>query len=354
MTRSCYQDVLPAIAMVAVECSIVVVSILFKAAAAKGLSYYVFIAYTCTLATLVLLPLALFLISKTGLPPFKFSLISRLFLLALIGLVSQLCAYKGLKLGSPTLSSAISNLIPAFTFILAVFFRMEKVELRSSSSRAKIIGTIGSISGASVVVLYKGPKVFYTSQWSSSSTLLQQPLGSPQSNWVAGGLLVVVTNVLSSFWYIIQCQIMKVYPQEIVVSFISSLFLIVISVPICILAEPNLSSWRLTPSIVAASILYTGIFAIAFTAIVHTWGVRVKGPVYVSMFKPLSIVIAAFMGAIFLGDDLHLGSVIGALIISAGLYAVLWGKANEERRTDNDDSGLNSSGLLTDSKVPLL
>ncbi|XVF64086.1 hypothetical protein PTKIN_Ptkin09bG0139000 [Pterospermum kingtungense] len=71
------------------------------------LSYYVFIAYTCTLATLVLLLVALFLISKTGLPPFKFPLISRLVFLALIG---------------PILSFAISNLIPAFTFILAVFF----------------------------------------------------------------------------------------------------------------------------------------------------------------------------------------------------------------------------------------
>lgn len=36
---------------------------------------------------------------------------------------AQLCGYKGLNYTSPTLASALSNLIPAFTFILAIIFR---------------------------------------------------------------------------------------------------------------------------------------------------------------------------------------------------------------------------------------
>ncbi len=35
----------------------------------------------------------------------------------------QICNYKGLEYSSPTLASAIGNLSPAFTFILAVIFR---------------------------------------------------------------------------------------------------------------------------------------------------------------------------------------------------------------------------------------
>lgn len=53
-----YKDVVPIIAMVAVECSDVVLSILFKAASLKGMSYFVYIAYCYVLATLVFLPLA--------------------------------------------------------------------------------------------------------------------------------------------------------------------------------------------------------------------------------------------------------------------------------------------------------
>lgn len=41
--------------------------------------------------------------------------------------------------------------------------------------------------------------------------------------------------------------------------------------------------------------------------IILTWLVRKKGPVFVTMFKPLSIVIALVMGIAFLGDTLYLG-----------------------------------------------
>ena len=37
--------------------------------------------------------------------------------------VAQICGYKGIEYSSATLASAISNLTPAFTFILALIFR---------------------------------------------------------------------------------------------------------------------------------------------------------------------------------------------------------------------------------------
>ncbi|XVE67975.1 hypothetical protein DITRI_Ditri09bG0031100 [Diplodiscus trichospermus] len=226
---------------------------------------------------------------------------------------------------------------------------MERVALRSSSTQAKIIGTIASISGASVVVLYKGPKLLYSSHWISSSLLqLQQPLGSPQSNWVTSGILLVVAYIFSPFWYIIQSQIMKIYPEEMVLTLIYNLSLVIISIPICLLAESNIRSWRLRLGIVVTAVLYSGIFGFSFSSVVHIWSVRLKGPVYVATFRPLSIVITAVMSFIFLGHELYLGT---------GLYAVLWGKANEEEeeeRTNDDDSHLSSSGLLSNSKVPLL
>jgi len=41
--------------------------------------------------------------------------------------------------------------------------------------------------------------------------------------------------------------------------------------------------------------------------VVNVWACRKKGPVYVSMFKPVRVVIALGMGVIFLGDNLYLG-----------------------------------------------
>ncbi|XP_021770492.1 WAT1-related protein At3g28050-like, partial [Chenopodium quinoa] len=56
--------------------------------------------------------------------------------------------YTGLRYSSPTLASATINLSLAFTFIVAIIFRMEILNLRSQSRILKLIGTIVSISGA--------------------------------------------------------------------------------------------------------------------------------------------------------------------------------------------------------------
>ncbi|KAL4354602.1 hypothetical protein GQ457_06G033830 [Hibiscus cannabinus] len=345
-------EALPSLAMVAVECSNVVASILFKAASLKGLSSYTFIAYCYVLGTLVF-TLLVFL-RKPAFPPLKFHLISRLCLLALSGYSGMMCAYKGIELGSPTLASAINNLTPAFTFILAVSFRMEKVELRRAASQAKIIGTITSISGALLITFYKGPVVFPSSPWRSSSSVLQleRPLESSQySNWIIGGILEAIAYLLYSCCYILLAQIMKVYPEEIVVTYIYNLFVSLLAIPVSFIAQPQLSSWRLTDSISVAAVLYTGLFGFSFSSCAHTWGVRLKGPVFVAIFRPTSIVIAAVMSATFLGEALYLGSVIGAVIITGGLYVVLWGKAKEAEETGDEEY---RPGPSPNGGVPLL
>ncbi|KAK7339426.1 hypothetical protein VNO77_20091 [Canavalia gladiata] len=347
--RYCYKEVIPFSAMVAIEFTNVGVSVLFKAATEKGLSYYAFITYSFALSTLFLLfPLPFVFRWSRGLPPLKISLIVRIFLLGVIGLVAQLCGYKGLAYTSPTLSSALGNLIPAFTFILAILFRMENVALRSSSTQAKILGSLISICGALVVVLYKGPTILSASSPQPSPTV-DSPMGSTsQTNWILGGSLLAIEFLLVPIWYIIQTNIIKEYPAEVIVVFLYNLSGILISAPTCLLLEGNLSSWKINPDITLIAIIYSGFFCTGLSSLVHTWGIHLKGPVYVSSFKPLSIAIAAALSVIFLGDALYLGTVVGAVILSFGFYGVIWGKAKEEVSEDID-IGPSSSG-----KTPLL
>ncbi|KAB2034066.1 hypothetical protein ES319_D04G059500v1 [Gossypium barbadense] len=333
--RYCYNDVLPLTAMVAIECTNVGLNVLFKKATSKGMSYFIFITYTYAIGALLLLPLSFLFPSGRVLPSLKFHLGFRIFLLGLIGFFAQVCAYKGIDYSNPTLASTIRNLSPAFTFILAVLFRLERVALRSSTSQAKIMGTIASISGVLLVVLYKGPQVF--SSPSPSSTLLQLSY----SNWVIGGILLAVAYLLFSIRYIIQTQVMEIYPAELLVALFYNICAAIISAPVSLIAESELSSWMLRPSVAVIAVLYSGVLQ-AFSTFAISWGLHLKGPVYIAIFKPVSIAIAAFMSAIFLGDSLYLGSIIGAIIISIGFYAVIWGKAKEDERTTSS------------SKVPLL
>lgn len=79
---------------------------------------------------------------------------------------------------------------------------MEKLSLKSSSFQAKFIGTVVSIAGALVVVLYKGPEV-YSLQSSTPHGSLGLSMESTQSNWFVGVILLVGQSLLSSFMNII-------------------------------------------------------------------------------------------------------------------------------------------------------
>ncbi|KAL0350976.1 UNVERIFIED_CONTAM: WAT1-related protein [Sesamum radiatum] len=339
--RYCYREVFPFTAIVAMECANVGLNTLFKLATRHGMSRHVFLVYAYAIAALLLLPAPFFSRRSPVLPSLNFVILSKIFLLAVVGYTSQIMGYTGINYASPTLASAMSNLSPAFTFVLAVIFRMEKLVLSSKSSRAKVVGTVVSISGAFVVTFYKGPSI---SSSSSTPVSLHQSVQSTQSNWMIGSLFLAVEYVLVAIWYIIQTHIMKGYPAESTVVFFYTFCVSILAAVVGFFAEEDSSKWTIRPSVALASVLCSGIFGCCLNNIVHTWALHLRGPVYVTMFKPLSIAIAAAMGVIILGDTLYLGSIIGATIIAIGFYTVMWGKTKEELvELDVDTADLESS-----------
>ncbi|KAL0421334.1 UNVERIFIED_CONTAM: WAT1-related protein, partial [Sesamum latifolium] len=186
---------------------------------------------------------------------------------------ADIVGYAGLNYSSPTLTSAMANLVPAFTYILAIIFRMEEVHLRKLSTISKLLGTLVSISGAFIVTFYKGPAIIGTTLTSGSSTLLHL---QQTQNWVLGGLFTACACLLTASWCILQA-----------------------------------------------------IINIAYRLYVTAWCLWRTGPLFVALFKPLTIVIAIVIGVIFMKDILYLGSLIGALVLIIGFYAVMWGKAKE-------------------------
>lgn len=135
----------------------------------------------------------------------------------------------------------------------------------------------------------------------------------------------------------------------LMVTFIACVFTTILSAAVGLVAERELDAWILKPDMELIAIVYSAVFSVAIRNFVHTWACGVKGPVYVCMFKPLGIVIAILMGVTFLGDTLYLGSVVGGIIITFGFYAVIWGKAKEEKLIEGSCS-LNTPPC----KVPLL
>uniref|UniRef100_A0A1J3F7R0 WAT1-related protein n=1 Tax=Noccaea caerulescens TaxID=107243 RepID=A0A1J3F7R0_NOCCA len=317
-------------AMLASETGIVGMNTLFKAATSKGLNSYAFLGYSYLLASLLLLPFPFFSDRSRSLPPLSFSILCKIGLLGLLGSTYVITGYIGVKYSNPTLASAISNITPALTFILAVIFRMEKVIFKERSSVAKVMGTVLSLVGALVVVLYHGPRVFVASS-PPYLNFRSPPLSSSNADWIIGGCLLTIKDIFVSASFILQAHIMTEYPAAFTVSFFYSLCVsILTSLTGLIIEKKNPSIWIIRFDITLISIVTMGIFTPVYY-VIHSWTVRYKGPLYLAIFKPLSILIAVVMSAIFLGDSLYLGCLIGGVLITLGFYAVMWGKANEEK-----------------------
>ncbi|XWS34847.1 hypothetical protein CRYUN_Cryun21dG0072200 [Craigia yunnanensis] len=315
---------LPMVGMVMAECAQVGLMIMGKAAMSHGMSNFIFVFYSNALASLILLPSS-FLFHRSERPPLTFSILCWFFLLGLLGYFAQIFGYTGIYYSSPTLGTALLNLIPGLTFILAVAFRMEKLHLRSSSSQAKSLGTIVSIVGAFIVTFYKGPSLLMAPSHSSSphQLLLQQ------SNWVIGGFLLAADCVFASTWLIVQASVLKKFPAELIVVFYYCFFVTLQSGIVCLVMERDLSAWSFKPDVRLVAVVYSAVFGSAFQLGVSTWCLHRTGPVFVSMFKPLGIIVSVVIGVIFLGDTFYLGSLVGAIVIVTGFYSVMWGKAKE-------------------------
>ncbi|CAF1715620.1 unnamed protein product [Brassica napus] len=353
------REVLPVMALVIMECANVGLNTLFKAATLQGMSFHVFIVYSYGLAALLLLPSIFFSSRSRTLPPMNFSILYKILVLGLIGCCSNIMGYTGINYSSPTLASAISNLTPAFTFLLAILFRlMESVSFKRTSSVAKMLGTVVSIGGAFIVTLYNGPVVISMSP--PSVSLRSQ---STNHNWIIGAAFLSVEYFMVPLWYIVQTQIMREYPSEFTVVCYYSLGVSFWTGLVTLFTEgSDLNAWKIKPNIALVSIVCSGVFGSCINNTIHTWALRIKGPLFVAMFKPLSIAIAVAMGVIFLHDSLYIGSLIGATVITTGFYTVMWGKAKEAAMVEDDNKANNEDATneadldspLASQKAPLL
>ncbi|KAH9314205.1 hypothetical protein KI387_022832, partial [Taxus chinensis] len=192
--------------MILVECGGVGLTTLAKAAFSAGLNHFVFVVYSNALVAILFFPLAFFM-DRDKRPPLTWSMLARFFVLGFLRIsVGQNCVTIGLQYTSVVLAATIRNLVPAITFILAIIFRLEKVQIRSSSSYAKVLGTLISVGGAMVVTLYKGPVI--TKFWSTMKNLEETDNivenEIPVKDWIMGSLLFSGSCVTLSLWTIMQ------------------------------------------------------------------------------------------------------------------------------------------------------
>ncbi|KAI5672685.1 hypothetical protein M9H77_13049 [Catharanthus roseus] len=316
-------------------------SIFYKFALVDGMKMKILILYRLVFATAFITPLALFFERNTR-PKMTWRIALEGFISGLLGAAYSIFYGESLKLTSATYASAMSNLIPAVTFLMAIIFRLERLDIRSSAGKAKIVGTGLSIGGAMILTSFKGIKITI---WSTHINLLHHKGVAQPKNHLLGSLLVLLCCFSYASWLIVQAKMSRRYPCYSSTALMSLMGLVLTGVYSLCTENKNWSSWKLAWNIRLLAAAYSGIVSSGVT-VVLAWCTKIKGPLVVSSFTPLGPVFVAIVGSLCLDEKLYLGSIIGSILIILGLYIVLWGKG-KETKTD-EASGSESKRELLD------
>ncbi|KAL5071077.1 hypothetical protein RYX36_021964 [Vicia faba] len=257
----------------------------------KGMSHYVFVVYRNVIATVALAPFAFFLERKIR----------------------------------PKMTVRIFSEIMALGFV-----ELERMKLREIGCQAKVIGTVVSLGGAFLMALYKGPVLQIVG--SSAATQMHQPenVNDPTgSHWLLGALFLLIGCAGFSAFYILQAITLRKYPAEMSlatwVCFIGALQSSAVTI---FMERHSPEAWALG---LDSRLFASGIVTSAIQFYVQGSVIKTMGPVFVTAFNPLRMIIVTALACIVLSEKLHLGSIVGGVVVVTGLYLVVWGKSKEQK-----------------------
>ncbi|XP_057803277.1 WAT1-related protein At1g68170-like [Salvia miltiorrhiza] len=323
----------PTLIMILVQIILAVATICYKLAMNDGMRLPVLVAYRFMFGAAFILPVAFFVERNTR-PKLTWKIIFYGFICGLFGgSLGQNLYLKSLALTSATFASAMMNLIPAMTFMVAICLRLEKLGLNSSAGKAKAFGTILGIGGAMLLTFYKGPEL---NMWNTNINLLESSTShhQPKSghDLALGALLSLASCVCYSFWLIVQAKAAEQYPCPYSITAMMTAWASIQGVFFAVCTEKDWSNWIMGWDIRLLTVAVAGILGSGVMFTLVAWCVRMRGPLFVSVFNPLLLVIVAIAGSLILEEKLHVGMLVGAILIVAGLYVVLWGKGKELKK----------------------
>ncbi|KAJ3676533.1 hypothetical protein LUZ60_003945 [Juncus effusus] len=327
------QNIKPYVAMISLQFGYAGMNIITKVSLNRGMSHYVLVVYRHAFATLSIAPFALIL-ERNVRPKMTFCVFLQIFVLALLGpVIDQNFYYAGLKYTSPTFSCAMSNMLPAMTFVMAVMFRIEKVHLKKLRCQAKVIGTVITVAGAMLMTLYKGPIVdfFWTKHMHVQQASAPASPSTADKDWFKGSIFLIIATLAWASLFILQSVTIRMYDAPLtlttLICFVGTLQAIVVT----FITEHKMSVWQIGWDMNLLAAAYAGIVTSSIAYYVQGLVMQSRGPVFASAFSPLMMIIVAILGSFILAEKIYLGGIVGSILIVFGLYAVLWGKYKENK-----------------------
>ncbi|KAJ1295955.1 hypothetical protein BS78_01G262100 [Paspalum vaginatum] len=339
----------PAICMVLIELFTTGQMLLTKVVVDAGLFVFALLTYRFFIGTVLVLPLAI-IFERGKLKELKLKAFIWIFLSALVGFTIPGLYYIGLGDTSPGYAINFYNIIPIATFILAVLFRKEPLNIKSLVGNIKVIGTLVCVGGTLVISLYKG-KVLHLWPTNIIGYHPKQPGTAFGHHHMRGTILLIVSCLSLAVWYSVQAQMLKVFPYKywstVATCFVGCIQMAVVGVAM----NREKATWQLKWNMSLLTIVYSAILNTAAKFAMISWVVTQRGPTYPSMFCAVSVVFTTVLDSLLLGHDLSVGSILGMLMILAGLYLFLWVKRKELVPAESEEKPKDGLQSQSEDKI---
>ncbi|GAB2235678.1 hypothetical protein Droror1_Dr00026113 [Drosera rotundifolia] len=320
----------PFLAVIFMQFGLAGMDILSKVALNQGMSNYVLVVYRHAAATIVTAPLALIFDKKIR-PKMTPAIFFKVLLLGLLEpVIDQNLYYLGMKHTTATFVATMVNVLPAITFVMAWILRMERVNITSRRSQAKIFGTMATVAGAMIMTLVTGPalKLFWTRGSTGSAAANVVDISLHEA--ILGSILITIGCFSWAAFVILQAITLKTYPAELSLTvWICLMGTLEGSALAFVMERGNSAVWAIRWDTRLLAAVYSGVFCSGLAYYIQGMVMKERGPVFVTAFNPLCMVIVAVMSSIFLSEQMHLGRVLGTVVIVLGLYLVIWGKSKD-------------------------
>lgn len=146
------------------------------------------------------------------------------------------------------------------------YCRIETVDMKSSSGRAKIVGTLVCVGGALMLTLYRGRPFFNTSHSQAVISMHDHATklssANKTQNWTIGLICLVLGTLLWSLWFLLQSKIGKRYPCQYSSTAIMCSFGSIQSAALSFVTSRSLSIWVLR----GRTEVFTVLFAVSMTS----------------------------------------------------------------------------------------
>ncbi|GAB2294443.1 hypothetical protein Dimus_028650 [Dionaea muscipula] len=337
----------PHILMVLAQIGYTFLYFITEASFDHGMNPHVYVTYRHIVAGLVMFPFAYFLERKVR-PKLTVALFAEIFVLSLLGVGLTLNMYfASLRYTSPTFLASMVNTIASLTFVIAVTLRLEVLDVWKPRGFAKVLGTIVSLAGVMTMTLYQGPII--RNIWHPLVDIRATKV--IHINWIKGSALTVASCITWAMWYIMQAFTLKRYPAQLSLTVWMSFIGAAQSAIFAVIVEHRPAAWGVGFNIDLWSIIYGGVICSGLIIFIQLWVTDKKGPVFVTLFNPISTILVAILAYFVLGEKLHVGSIIGGIIVIFGLYMLLWGKEEDQMTTEEPYINHNETKAYTRQRL---